>query len=67
MTTLTLNHVSSPSEFTFVAKAVAFVRKELKARAAIDELNRLDDRALADIGITRGDIKNAVRGHRLAH
>ena len=66
MNTLSLTPVSSSLEFTFVAKAVAFVRKEIKARAAIDALSRLDDRALADIGITRGDIKNAVRGSRSA-
>ena len=35
-----------------------------KRRAAEAELARLSDRALADIGLTRGEIRNVVRGVR---
>ena len=31
-----------------------------RGNAAANELNRLNDRLLADIGIARGDIKQAV-------
>jgi len=35
-----------------------------EAQKAERDLNRLGARELADIGITRGDIANAVRGRR---
>lgn len=35
----------------------------LRARKARSTLMGLDDRLLADIGITRGDIARAVAGH----
>jgi uncharacterized protein YjiS (DUF1127 family) len=34
---------------------------QMRRRRAIRELHALDDRALADIGIGRGDITNVVR------
>lgn len=40
----------------FVRRAAAFARKELQRRSAIRELQQLDDRMLADIGLTRGDV-----------
>jgi uncharacterized protein YjiS (DUF1127 family) len=40
----------------FVRQAVAFARKELQRRRAIRELQELDDRMLADIGLTRADV-----------
>ena len=41
--------------------------KRRKAQAAIDELNRLDDGALADMGVYRGQIEDMVlRGRRAA-
>ena len=30
-------------------------------RVAVDELNRLSNRSLADIGMTRGDIRRVAR------
>ncbi len=36
-------------------------REWIRYRAAIQELARMDDARLADIGIPRGDIRNAVR------
>jgi uncharacterized protein YjiS (DUF1127 family) len=35
----------------------------IKRRVAVARLQRLDDRMLKDIGITRGEIEAAVRGH----
>ncbi|MBL4615416.1 MAG: DUF1127 domain-containing protein [Magnetovibrio sp.] len=73
MTTLTFNHL--PSGNAFVAKAskllslagfdnvMAYIRREMAVRAAVVELQQLDDRCLADIGITRGEITGVVRGN----
>ncbi len=38
------------------------LRSWRERRAAIAELSSLSDRSLADIGLTRGDIPQAVRG-----
>jgi uncharacterized protein YjiS (DUF1127 family) len=35
-----------------------------KYRQAVRELNALDNRQLSDLGITRSDIQNVVRGNR---
>jgi uncharacterized protein YjiS (DUF1127 family) len=40
---------------------IASLAAEQRRRRAIDELHTFDDRMLADIGVTRGDIDNAVR------
>ncbi len=37
------------------------IRHWQRSNAAAKFVNRLDDRMLADIGITRGDIRKAVR------
>lgn len=73
MTTLTFNHL--PSGNAFAAKAAkllsfaglgqlkARIRHELDVRAAVAELQRLDSRCLADIGICRSEIDAVVRGN----
>jgi uncharacterized protein YjiS (DUF1127 family) len=40
------------------------IEEERRARRAIIELERLDDRMLRDIGIDRSEIDRAVRGTR---
>jgi uncharacterized protein YjiS (DUF1127 family) len=40
---------------------------ERSRRKAIFELQRFDDRSLADIGVTRGEIESAVRTGRPRH
>ena len=65
MNTLTHAYVSSSAGPSFVAKAAAFVHNELTVRAAVRDLRQMDDRALADIGICRGEINDAVRGRRV--
>ena len=40
------------------------IEAELAARRAIAELASMDDRMLRDLGITRGEIKNWIRGPR---
>ena len=47
---------------SLLTKAVAFVRNELAVHAAVRELEQMDARALADIGICRADIHAAVGG-----
>ncbi len=44
-----------------VFKSISSWRRRNKA---VGQLNRLDDRALNDIGIVRGNIANTVRGLR---
>ena len=78
MNTAILPFVSTPAGHTFVASMVsvltfvwvkpmtARIGHELSLRAAERELNNLDNRVLADMGISRSEIKAAVRG-RLAH
>ena len=44
-----------------VFKSISSWRRRNKA---VVQLNRLDDRALNDIGIVRGNIANTVRGLR---
>lgn len=66
MNAITLAHMSTSTGPSFVAKAVAFVHNELAVRAAAADLRQMDDRALADIGICRGEINDAVRGRCVA-
>ena len=61
---LTHSHGSFPTVFNAFENVVAYIRKELTVHAAVRELRDLDDRALADIGITRGSIVEAVRGQK---
>ena len=49
---------------TFIKRSFAWLKARRDARRAMDELMALDDRALADIGLTRGDIPYAVRHGR---
>jgi hypothetical protein len=65
MQTLSFPAGFAPLGYVLFTKTVAFVQRELAVRAAVRELRHMDDRSLADIGICRGEIKNAVRG-RLA-
>ena len=60
------SHGSFPTVFNAFENVVAYIRKELTVHAAIRELRQLDDRALADIGITRANIVEAVRGQKTA-
>jgi len=62
MQTLSFPAGLAPLGYVLFTKTVAFVQRELAVRAAVRELRGMDDRNLADIGIFRGDIKNAVRG-----
>lgn len=68
MNTLHLSHspVSFPAVFNAFENVVAYIRKELVVHAAVRELRELDDRALADIGLTRANIVEVVRGHKTA-
>lgn len=77
MNTANLPFVTTRTGHTFVASMVSFltfvwvkpviarIGHELSLRAAERELNALHDDVLADMGITRHEIKAAVRG-RLA-
>ena len=65
MQTLSLTASLAPLGYALYAKAVTLVQREWAVRAAVRELRGMDDRSLADIGIRRGEIKNAARG-RLA-
>ena len=38
------------------ARAAAWLRQHRERRAVIDELSQLNDRELADIGLSRGDV-----------
>ena len=66
MNTLTFPVSFAPKAQPLFAKTIAFVHNELALRAAMRELRRMDDRTLADIGICRGEIKDAVLGRRKA-
>jgi len=43
-----------------IARLWGHIRMALRRRAAVAELNALDDRMLADIGLSRGQIQAAV-------
>ena len=42
-------------------RAVHWVRERMELRRAERELNHMSDAELSDIGLTRGEIRNAVR------
>ena len=46
---------------THIGRFIRMVNREMYARRSKRRLHQLDDRALADIGITRGGIESAVR------
>jgi len=50
--------------FILTSQAVLSLVIEQQQRRTIRELHALDNRTLADIGITRGEIEYAVRGAR---
>lgn len=74
MTTLPYTHLPTPGDSGFLgktAKLFSFAwarrlsekfRNELNVRRAMGELEKLDDRYLADIGVDRADIERIVRG-----
>jgi uncharacterized protein YjiS (DUF1127 family) len=74
MTTLTFSHLPSGhgvldkitklASFAWIAPLWARIRYEMELRTAIEELHRLDDRCLKDIGIDRNDIECMVRNNR---
>ncbi|MFZ4808518.1 MAG: DUF1127 domain-containing protein [Hyphomicrobiaceae bacterium] len=54
------------SDSTWFKRLFASLRKALADRRAMNELHRLDDRMLADLGLTRSEIESRVRGRRSA-
>ncbi len=46
---------------TFFQRIVHWARERIELRRAESELNHMSDAELSDIGLTRGDIHNAVR------
>jgi uncharacterized protein YjiS (DUF1127 family) len=67
MTDLTLSRAETAAPTTnpgpFAAMLHWLHRRYVAARAA-NELAALDDRMLADLGLSRGQITGAVRAHR---
>jgi len=54
------------SNSSIFRRLLAGVRKAIVDRRAMDELHRLDDRMLADLGLTRSEIEYRVRGRQPA-
>jgi uncharacterized protein YjiS (DUF1127 family) len=55
-------HASSTGLMLSLARAFHALSERARRRRAIAELNALTDRELADIGLARGDIGNAISG-----
>ena len=55
-------HASSTGLMLSLAHAFRALSERARRRRAAAELGALTDRELADIGLTRGDIGNAVSG-----
>lgn len=55
-------HASAAGSMLSFARAFRALSERSRRRRAAAELNALTDRELADIGLTRGDIGNVVRG-----
>src|SRR5262245_35483670 len=49
-----------------IRRLIARIDSEWRIRRTIDVLMELDDRALADVGLTRGSIEHAVRCGRFS-
>jgi len=47
-----------------IRRSIAWLKSRRQIRRAVNELLALDDRMLADIGVSRGEIFNAVRHGR---
>jgi uncharacterized protein YjiS (DUF1127 family) len=45
-----------------IGNTIRKIGREMRARRAMRQLHELDDRTLADLGLTRGDIEAAARG-----
>ena len=45
-------------------RVLAFVRYEIRIRNEIAKASALDEHLLADIAVSRSEIKHAVRGHQ---
>ena len=58
----TFKHIFDGAILTGFSRLVARIRREMVLRAAISQLQRLDDRCLADMGVIRSDIERVVRG-----
>ena len=56
------SHPYSTGSLPFLARAFRALSERSRRRRAMEELNALTDRELADIGLTRGEIGHAVRG-----
>jgi uncharacterized protein YjiS (DUF1127 family) len=55
---------SGPQLMNLIKRAIVWLRARRQMRRAIDELMAFDDRTLADIGLSRGEIQHAVRNGR---
>ena len=55
-------HASSTGSMLSLARAFRALSERVRRRRAAAELNRLTDRELADIGLTRGEIGNVIGG-----
>jgi uncharacterized protein YjiS (DUF1127 family) len=49
-----------------IKQLIAWIRNEREIRRGIERLRSLDDRALADIGLGRGEIELAARSGRFS-
>ena len=58
-------HASSTGLMLSLSRAFRALPEWARRRRTIAELNALTDRELADIGLTRGEIAQAVDGRRL--
>ena len=55
-------HASSTGLMLSLSRAFHALSERARRRRAVAELHALTDRELADVGLTRGDIGNAVNG-----
>ncbi|SCY78885.1 DUF1127 domain-containing protein [Paracoccus tibetensis] len=62
MTTIDTNHSAALGQGGIVARFTSMLEAWRDTRVTRRELNRLSDRELDDIGLTRGDIERIARG-----
>lgn len=62
MTTINTNHSAAVGQAGIVARFTSMLDAWRDTRVTRRELNRLSDRELDDIGLTRGDIERIARG-----